>query len=501
MYFMEDGTLRISEPKQENSGITQGSFLKRHRVAKANGDGFLGPGDFMVGQELQIYGRTYRLTGADQFTRWFYKEKGVEMMPDALPPEDPWEAKYRFTKAAEKGGLANTGGKSQVPSLDLGSHPKIGRKLAQFLENDRKVLRFYAYWDDPTLYGCRIYVIAHYFLSDNTVEIHEAHSHNSGRDNYPVFYKRGPLLKDNHINAYPGMLQPEQTPYLPEDLLVGSAFHVWGREFMIYDCDDFTQSFYQGYLDVDQKANAIDVSESPVFHVTLPPPPHTGPGKEEDSLINCTMLTPKAPKQNLMKLMTMSDEILRFECKMVTGNADDSSRRLIIRYFPADDEVGVWEIQQRNSGINGGKFCEKRKMKNPETGTYFKLADIAVGKTVIINCHPLEVLRADEHTLQYCEKNKADFPYADTKLIARKLQPLRNDRQLQFAYKDPAGADPELIMSLARSSGVDLIKHEVVTLARAFGIEEEKSCQPDPEEVAPEVIPNIDWSKVVALML
>merc|ERR1719277_68692 len=34
MYFMEDGTIRISEPKVENSGIPQGMFLKRHKVPR-----------------------------------------------------------------------------------------------------------------------------------------------------------------------------------------------------------------------------------------------------------------------------------------------------------------------------------------------------------------------------------------------------------------------------------------------------------------------------------
>ncbi len=31
-YFLEDDTIKISEPREENSGIPQGSFLKRHKV-------------------------------------------------------------------------------------------------------------------------------------------------------------------------------------------------------------------------------------------------------------------------------------------------------------------------------------------------------------------------------------------------------------------------------------------------------------------------------------
>jgi hypothetical protein len=44
-------------------------------------------------------------------------------------------------------------------------------RVRQFLENDRKVLRFYCLWHDPTLYGeARPYII-HFYLSDDSVEV------------------------------------------------------------------------------------------------------------------------------------------------------------------------------------------------------------------------------------------------------------------------------------------------------------------------------------------
>ena len=54
-YFMEDGTIGINEPKVENSGIAQGTFLKRSRVL--NEDGIpIGPDDMRVGQDLTLHG-------------------------------------------------------------------------------------------------------------------------------------------------------------------------------------------------------------------------------------------------------------------------------------------------------------------------------------------------------------------------------------------------------------------------------------------------------------
>ena len=111
----------------------------------------------------------------------------------------------------------------------------------------------------------------------------------------------------------------------------------------------------------------------------------------------------------------------------------------------------------RNSGHMGGRFSEKRRIKNPATGEYFKLSepwlhshltmfpglqslneslallqnsisrgmvytpqmetdhcgfvtspssgaqDLFVGQTVVIAAQPLRITRADEHCLQYLE--------------------------------------------------------------------------------------------------
>jgi hypothetical protein len=362
--------------------------------------------------------------------------------------------------------------------------PPADKKFMQFLENDRKVLRLYAYWDDPTLYGSRTYVKVHFFLADNTIEVNEMHTRNSGRDNYPNFFKRGPLNKENRVSAYPGMLEPDADPYLPEDLVVGQSFKVWGRLFVIYDCDDFTREFYKDYLGIDQHTLRIDVSEPQVTHTKLAPPPHVGPGREEDSIINVEMIRPKQPKVDLGKMMKMTGEICRFEAKMNTGQPEDEIRKLVIMYYLQDEEIMVAEIVQRNSGCLGGRFAAKRRMKNPDTGVYFTLADLAVGKQVTINAHPLVIIRADERCLRYLEANPEIFPYSDTRLVARKLMPLRDEPQLQ----DPAGADPDLVKYLAPQAGIDLIDHEIITLIRSFGMDEQEG------------VPKIDWSKVVALM-
>lgn len=68
--------------------------------------------------------------------------------------------------------------------------------LKQFLEYDRKVLRFFCLWDDSaSLFGDRRELILHYFLSDDTIEVKEVIPHNSGRDAMSLFLQRRKLPK------------------------------------------------------------------------------------------------------------------------------------------------------------------------------------------------------------------------------------------------------------------------------------------------------------------
>ena len=67
LYYLEDNTIQVNEPKEENSGIPQGQFVKRHHVPKRRGD-FHTVVDFRLGADLTFYGRTFRIVDCDAFT-------------------------------------------------------------------------------------------------------------------------------------------------------------------------------------------------------------------------------------------------------------------------------------------------------------------------------------------------------------------------------------------------------------------------------------------------
>merc|ERR1712228_418966 len=124
-------------------------------------------------------------------------------------------------------------------------------------------------------------------------------------------------------------------------------------------------------------------------------------------------------------------------------------------YYPADLCTACFEIQVRNSGHMAGKFSEKKKTKNPETGKYFELTDLGVGRTAVIAAQPFLMTRADEHTLQYLERHCDEFPAADTARCVGLIRPLEEMPEL----KDPQGVDPDALKALANHHGICLIDH------------------------------------------
>lgn len=87
-YFLEDGTMQITEPKVENSGLTQGCVVSRQRVPKPAPceNEFMTMLDLNVNTTVKIFDRCYHITSCDKFTRHFLNKSGIPV-PD--PIEEP----------------------------------------------------------------------------------------------------------------------------------------------------------------------------------------------------------------------------------------------------------------------------------------------------------------------------------------------------------------------------------------------------------------------------
>jgi hypothetical protein len=81
-YYLEDDSIAVNEYKTENSGVPQGALVKRHRIARLgasagrtsddigsseaySGTAFLDMSDLVLGQDINIYSRVFRITECD----------------------------------------------------------------------------------------------------------------------------------------------------------------------------------------------------------------------------------------------------------------------------------------------------------------------------------------------------------------------------------------------------------------------------------------------------
>ena len=165
LYYLDDDTIHITEPKVENSGVPQGIFLKRHKVPMPDG-GVYTYNELNLAMSLDVYGRVFRIIDCDEFTAKFYEDLGVKLNNKETYPTDLFQTKRILTQ-------------TKIPPPDSAEVREYNEKklnganynkgLQQFLENDRKVLSFDIVWDDTTYDGGLKFYKLDFFLANNTV--------------------------------------------------------------------------------------------------------------------------------------------------------------------------------------------------------------------------------------------------------------------------------------------------------------------------------------------
>jgi hypothetical protein len=197
------------------------------------------------------------------------------------------------------------------------------------------VLRFNAFWDDKTYLGERRYFILNYFLSDNTLELLEMLRRNSGHDPFPSFVRRQRVPRDgsslylficilissfffffkvqffiqikNLKNINQMILQWEKyfILYYSSIFFILKTLNIFGKNFLIYDCDEFTKYWTSENLGMnflfinsinfkgEREFTPIPVYKNPDEEKELREiPPYLGFGSELDELATCFHVKP-----------------------------------------------------------------------------------------------------------------------------------------------------------------------------------------------------------------
>jgi hypothetical protein len=137
---------------------------------------------------------------------------------------------------------------------------------------------------------------------------------------------------------------------------------------------------------------------------------------------NCLKLQPLPPKPDMHKMFDNDQHIMRFEAKLISQSHEDEIRNYIVAFYPSDDTVKIFEVVDRNSGIVGGKFIERRRYKSPFTNEYYQDTDFIIGNTICIAECRFLLTEADEYTHNYMEGLPLKFPQANFDNVIRKIR-------------------------------------------------------------------------------
>merc|ERR1712167_359745 len=181
------------------------------------------------------------------------------------------------------------------------------------------------------------------------------------------------------------------------------------------------------------------------------------------------------PKKNFRRMMENDRKILRFMARLDTDAPEDQGRIFVIKYFMADDTVASFEPPQKNSGIMGGKFIQRGRVKKPNSHEYYTQADFYTGARIEFNKFGFLLYQADEYSLSYMESDPESHPMSDISYIAEQLGPVLKEKAaaLGAAFK---GADPsetgfvsyDVLQDILAENDMELNDQVLITLMRRY---------------------------------
>lgn len=134
--------------------------------------------------------------------------------------------------------------------------PSSDDKLRRFLEFSGMVLSFDCVLDETDRPGGELISFKMYFyLEDDTVAIKERPENQQGRDGFVMLLKRTKLPKnwqkkpaDFPAIAFNVSDAEVEEYYQPKDFMIGGTIFVFGRKFLLLDCDKFTRNYFDKVL-------------------------------------------------------------------------------------------------------------------------------------------------------------------------------------------------------------------------------------------------------------
>ena len=403
-YFVEDGSLRVVEPKTQNSGFDQGEYLKRSFVQNPETNRAFRLEDFVIGKSVNICGTEIQITDADALTRQY-----VKLGPAAPIPQSknlwPYNSPVSVVDGAGRGNH-NTRYHGRSAPISSAMHGQnTPKRFLQFLTHDRQVLRFYGVWHpDATDSRADRNVVVLFYLADGTLQIQEGESREEELTKRVLARQR--VVKGG--SRYNCINQPTDAQYFgPADFECGSDVVIFGKRVSLNATDQYTHSWYQQFhphlRQVLPQAHNAPVSSRPA-----PAEHFNGYGPSIDESFSRTDDDDATDDAIVLKFHAKL-YLPRHESRTAIGAATtlydmaDADRRFVISFYPNDSSCMVSELQ--NEVYPGGVFLKKARYRFHETGSSsnvarrFRSTDFGQGAVVSFEFEPVSASMAPEKNI------------------------------------------------------------------------------------------------------
>ena len=157
---------------------------------------------------------------------------------------------------------------------------------------------------------------------------------------------------------------------------------------------------------------------------------------------------------------------MRFLAKMVSDDPNNKDREFSVIFSLVDDEIKVWENQTDGFG-KGFVYKSPYQLKRGKPD----YSPMYVGSIVNINGVKYELYDAPENSYETMESHPEEFPFMDTKLIAKKLKPYYTPLKNEFKKCIIPETDRVLLedaTEIITKCEAHLNKSEVIAVVRKF---------------------------------
>jgi hypothetical protein len=303
-------------------------------------------------------------------------------------------------------------------------------KLPSFLEHDRRVLLFNAYYEEEVLQSaieqrriimCDIF----FYVEDGTIEILKSKQENSGIPQ-GVYLRRSKVEKPkyhhddddgnghNHINEHSNVEY-----YEIDDLKIGNEVEIYSRIFHIVNCNESTRQYvtkYHGWHEIDVHSLPFPRDDFAEANKAKMKRESGVPGVDRKRKMHDLK---EVMESMLGKQSSTTDRGMFLECgqKALCFEAvwDDRERlygdvqffRLF--YYLADDTIEVLPVQKKNDGRYPSPKLLKR-MKLPKSNipphgdkstNYYNWKELSIGESINVFGRTIQLMRCDYFTREY----------------------------------------------------------------------------------------------------